>query len=181
VAESSQSYPPAFLDAVAAVLHIEGGYVCNPADPGGETKFGISKRSYPNVDIKNLTPEAATAIYFADFWQKFALSDLPPEIAAKVFNVGVDIYIPPAIVCLQRACRACGGPPLDETGIIDANTKAVVAGTIERQFGVGPGAGEIVLMAALRSELAAHYRLVAANQGKRDQAFLKGWLGRAYA
>jgi hypothetical protein len=36
------------------------------------------------------------------------------------------------------------------------------------------------LMSAMRSEFAAHYRLVAAKQN-RDQVFLKGWLNRAYA
>lgn len=54
--------------AIALVLKHEGGYIDDPADPGGETKYGISKRSYPDLDIKNLTPEEATAIYQRDFW-----------------------------------------------------------------------------------------------------------------
>ena len=45
----------------------EGGYVYDKKDPGGETKFGISKRSYPNVDIKNLSLEGAKAIYRKDY------------------------------------------------------------------------------------------------------------------
>ena len=55
--------------AIPIVLENEGGYVNDPADPGGETKYGISKRSYPALDIKNLTVEQATAIYLRDFWQ----------------------------------------------------------------------------------------------------------------
>ena len=50
------------------VLRHEGGYVWNPNDPGGETNFGISKKSYPNIDIKNLTKEGATEIYRTDYW-----------------------------------------------------------------------------------------------------------------
>ena len=46
--QSTQNYPPAFERAVARVLSDEGGYVDNPADPGGETNFGISKREYPD-------------------------------------------------------------------------------------------------------------------------------------
>ena len=46
----------------------EGGYVNDPADPGGETKFGISKRAYPQLDIKSLTLDQAKAIYRRDYW-----------------------------------------------------------------------------------------------------------------
>lgn len=101
-------YPQSFLDSVELVLAAEGGYVNNPSDPGGETKFGISKRSYPKLDIANLTRDDAIALYFTDFWEKFRIGLLPAQIAAKVFNIGVDIYPMPAIICLQRACRACG-------------------------------------------------------------------------
>jgi lysozyme family protein len=66
MAEAVQKYEPVFLEAVAHLLHDEGGYVDNPADPGGETNFGISKQSYPDVDIKNLTAEQATEIYYRD-------------------------------------------------------------------------------------------------------------------
>ena len=51
-------------------LQEEGGYVNNPADPGGMTKYGISKRSYPNLDIANLTIDQAKAIYERDFWNQ---------------------------------------------------------------------------------------------------------------
>lgn len=59
----------AFFDkAIPTILRNEGGYVNNPTDPGGETNFGISKRSFPDVDIKNLTQEKAVAIYRSSFW-----------------------------------------------------------------------------------------------------------------
>ncbi|MBI5843910.1 MAG: hypothetical protein HZB23_04475 [Deltaproteobacteria bacterium] len=45
----------------------EGGYVNDPADPGGETRFGISRRAYPNEDIKALTRERAAEIYYRDY------------------------------------------------------------------------------------------------------------------
>lgn len=52
------------------ILRNEGGYVNDKADKGGETKFGISKRSYPNVDIKNLTIDDARKIYLKDYFAK---------------------------------------------------------------------------------------------------------------
>jgi lysozyme family protein len=171
VAESSQKYPAAFLESVELVLVAEGGYVNNPSDAGGETKFGISRRSYPKLDIANLTRDDAVAIYFRDFWLRFGLDRLPEKIAAKVFNIGVDIYVIPAVICLQRACRACG-VVIAETGLVDGSTQHAV-----EQLTL---ANEPALMAALRSELAAHYRLVAQNNS-RDKSFIKGWLNRAYS
>jgi len=56
-----------------SVLREEGGYVANPADPGGETNFGISKRAYPDEDIKNLTVERAKELYRRDYWTPMGL------------------------------------------------------------------------------------------------------------
>ena len=46
-----------FDEIIEVVLHHEGGYVNDPDDPGGETNFGIAKRSHPDVDIANLTKD----------------------------------------------------------------------------------------------------------------------------
>lgn len=60
-----------FFDrAFQIVVGEEGGYVNNPKDPGGETKYGISKRAYPNEDIKNLTLDRAKELYKRDYWDK---------------------------------------------------------------------------------------------------------------
>ena len=48
-----------FKDAVDLVLLHEGGYVHDPKDKGGETNYGISKRAFPNEDIKALTRDLA--------------------------------------------------------------------------------------------------------------------------
>ena len=40
----------------------EGKISKNENDPGGITKYGISKRAYPHLDIENLTPEQAKEI-----------------------------------------------------------------------------------------------------------------------
>lgn len=59
------------LDRVLPILlHLEGGYVNDPADPGGETRYGISKRAYPLEDIRALTPERAGALYRRDYWER---------------------------------------------------------------------------------------------------------------
>jgi hypothetical protein len=57
-----------FSVAVGFVLKHEGGYVNDPDDPGGETKFGIAKRYHPDVDIKALDERAAADIYLNEYW-----------------------------------------------------------------------------------------------------------------
>ena len=90
-----------FDTAFSRLIDSEGGYVNNPADPGGETKFGISKHSYPDVDIANLTLDGAKAIYLRDFWSP--LGDAHPAIKFQAFDFAVNSGIGTAIRKLQLA------------------------------------------------------------------------------
>ena len=72
------------------ILHHEGGYVNHPKDPGGETNFGISKRSYPDLDIANLTVEDAVNIYKRDYWDKVKCDSLPTTLAFCLFDFSVN-------------------------------------------------------------------------------------------
>jgi len=92
-----------FDTAFDRLIAHEGGYVNNPADPGGETNWGISKRSYPDVDIKNLTRDQAKAIYRRDFWEP--LGDAHPAIKFQVFDFAVNSGIQTAIRKLQAAIK----------------------------------------------------------------------------
>jgi lysozyme family protein len=90
-----------FDEAFNRLIDSEGGYVNNPNDPGGETRFGISKRSYPDVDIKNLTQNQAASIYLRDFWNP--LGDADPAVKFQVFDFAVNSGIQTAIRKLQSA------------------------------------------------------------------------------
>lgn len=57
-----------FLNCIPFIHEREGGYVNHPADPGGETNYGISKRAFPELDIKALTKEEANVIYYQRYW-----------------------------------------------------------------------------------------------------------------
>jgi lysozyme family protein len=92
-----------FATAIERVLKIEGGYVNDPNDPGGETNFGISKRSYPDVDIKALTRQQAIDIYRRDFWDKVSGADLYPSVAYQTLDFAVNSGPGTAIRYLQRA------------------------------------------------------------------------------
>lgn len=79
----------------------EGGYVNNKNDPGLETNWGISKRSYPNFDIARLTKEQAKTVYRRDFWDP--LGDADPAIKFQVFDFAVNSGIQTAVRKLQAA------------------------------------------------------------------------------
>lgn len=73
---------PEFERTWPLIKRFEGGYVNHPNDPGGETKYGISKRSYPTRDIKNLTEEDAKAIYWRDYWVAGGCDKMPWPLCA---------------------------------------------------------------------------------------------------
>lgn len=73
------------------LLQHEGGYVNDPDDLGGETKYGITKRRYPNLDIKNLTRDHAIAIYKRDFYNPMGIDSIPDtKLAFNYFDMGVN-------------------------------------------------------------------------------------------
>ncbi len=88
------------------VMGHEGGYVNHPMDPGGETNWGISKRSYPQVNIRALTRAEAKEIYRRDFWQAIHADEMPGGVAFQAFEFAVNSGIGTAIRKLQRAVGA---------------------------------------------------------------------------
>ena len=92
-----------FKEIIEKVLEHEGGYVNDPKDLGGETKYGITKRFYPDVDIKNLTIEQATEIYKKDYWDKNRVESLPQNLWHIYFDMCVNMGKRTAVKVLQRA------------------------------------------------------------------------------
>jgi lysozyme family protein len=83
-----------FEEAFKEVINIEKGYVNSIYDRGGETKFGISKKTYPHLDIEKLTFEEAKNIYFYDFWncELLTLSNIKDKnIAIELFDTSVNM------------------------------------------------------------------------------------------
>jgi lysozyme family protein len=161
-------YSDKFLKAFDYMLKHEGGYVNDSADPGGETRYGISKRSYPNLNIKDLTLDQAREIYHRDFWTKAKCESINDEnIATKFFDLAVNMGINQAVKLIQRALRAAGTQVVED-GVIGPITLAAIN-----------KADPTDLLAALKSEAAGYYRLIAqANPSQKK--FLDGWLNRAY-
>lgn len=94
-----------FLFAIHYLLDIEGGYGSDPDDHGGETKFGISKRAHPDVDIPNLIREGAIEIYLVRYWKEFNCHKLPPAFALALFGAVVNHKGRTAVRLLQHTLR----------------------------------------------------------------------------
>ncbi len=114
-----------FDQAFDRLISNEGGYVNNPADPGGETNWGISKRSYPHVDIKNLTRELARQIYLADFWRRGQMDQYDQAIAFQVFDIAVNSGIETAVRLLQRAAGVADDGHIGPVTVAAIKTKSV--------------------------------------------------------
>ena len=84
------------------IIKIEKGYVDLPDDPGDETKYGISKNAYPDLDIKRLTVADARAIYEHDYWNKCHADELPYPVDIAVFDMSVNSHPKAAIKILQK-------------------------------------------------------------------------------
>lgn len=118
----------AFLTAINRVLKSEGGYVNNPRDPGGETQWGISKRSYPNVDIKALTRADAVTIYHVDFWNRIHADELPEDITFQALDFAVNSGIETAVRKLQVAAGVADDGhwgPITRAAVQSANKYAL--------------------------------------------------------
>lgn len=148
---------PRFIIFMPFILEWEGGYDNDPDDPGGETKYGIDKRSHPNVDIKNLTVTQAKEIYWNSYWLPIAGDQWPTNSGEVAFNIAVNAGKSRAIKWAQEIV----GVKAD--GVLGPKTFSGIA-----QFSGN-------LAEALLDRTEAHYRSIARG---RLAKFLCGWLNR---
>ena len=107
----------------------EGGYVNNPKDPGGETNWGISKRSYPDLDIKGLTRNDAKEIYRSDFWNRIHGDEMYDGVAFQVLDFAINSGIETAVRKLQAAIGAADDGhwgPISSTAIAAMSESDVI-------------------------------------------------------
>lgn len=114
-----------FDKAFEIIIGHEGGYVHDYRDPGGETKFGVSKRAYPAEDIKNLTLDRAKVLYKRDYWDALEAEMLPVSARLMVFDCAVNCGVGAAKKLLQRAAGT------KDDGIIGPATRRAIDTTVD--------------------------------------------------
>lgn len=132
-----------FDKAFERLIGHEGGYVHHPQDPGGETNFGITKRSYPAEDIRGMTLERAKAIYLRDFWDRAGCGYVPDAARFDLFDMAVNSGVKPAIMAMQRAIGA------DPDGVIGPKTLLLLDNTDPLRFRMRFNGYRLQLMSSL--------------------------------
>ena len=144
------------------LMKYEGGYVNDPDDPGGETKFGISKRAYPDEDIANMSEARAMQIYYEDYYKKVNADKLPERIAWQVFDFGVNAGVARSTRMIQRLVGAYPDGKIGPTTIALVNR-------YKGEFSL-----HILFMSAR-----IRYYLDLTEKNIRNMKYLRGWLLRA--
>ena len=78
-----------FNKCIEIVLKFEGGLSDHVEDRGGLTKYGISQKAYPEIDIKNLTLEKAKEIYYKDYWLKIGCHRIQWPLNLLLLDFGI--------------------------------------------------------------------------------------------
>jgi len=146
--------------AMEWILKIEDGYVDDPTDRGGETKFGISKNAYPDIDIANLTIEEATELYRVDYWDAYRCNEMAPVPGILLFDAVVQHNPRVAVKLLQTAI----GVAID--GVIGPMTVASTHRRDARQ----------IMLDFIRERAVFYHNIVASNSSQAK--FLPNWYRR---
>lgn len=126
----------AFDKAVTFVLSVEGNYSNDPADPGGETKYGISKASFPDIDIKNLTRDQAIEIYRTQFWNRCNCDMIPAQLGMVLFDSAINQGPSTAIRMLQKSLNVTADGVMGPSTIaacLNADVRQVLPDFIARR------------------------------------------------
>jgi len=163
-----------FDKAFKVVIGIEGGYVNNQYDRGGETKYGISKRAYPNLDIKNLTLEDAKRVYYRDYWIASGIEYIDDyKIQLELFDTAVNMGTYKAKTILQEALNLLNR---NERNFKDL----IVDGQIGRiTISAYNKVNKEILLKVLNGLQFMNYVRIVEND-KSQEIFMNGWMRRVY-
>lgn len=114
-----------FLIYIDRILAHEGGYVNHPRDIGGETNWGITKRTAQangfQGDMRFLSREQAIEIYRKAFWEAYQCDKLPSALAFQYFDACINNGYGNAAKMLQRACGVVADGMVGERTLEAAN------------------------------------------------------------
>jgi lysozyme family protein len=161
-----------FKIAFKEIIGIEGGYVNDTTDRGGETKYGISKRSYPNVDIKNLTLKQAEEIYYNDYWFALKLDYINEvDIALELFDTCVNMGRWKASTMFQEALNLLNRNQISfKDLVIDGNigVKTILAyNSVDKK----------ILLKVLNGLQFCKYKEIC-EKDKTQEKYFNGWMKR---
>lgn len=136
-----------FDECLRFTLEREGGDSNDQRDPGGLTRFGISKAKHPRVDVANLTREQAVEIYRREYWEAIQGDALPDGLDLMVFEAAVNQGVSAAATAIQMALgvevdRKIGPATIDAANRADTlETLVMVAAYRAKRYALNPNVG----------------------------------------
>jgi lysozyme family protein len=167
----------------------EGGYTDDPNDDGnwtggkkgvGElkgTKFGISAKTYPDLDIKNLTVPEAKSVYLFDWWEPNRYGEIAAQvIATKVFDLAINMGGPDHLRKPPDASRAniilqVAAWKLGQKIVVDGEIGSKTIAAVNVVYPAD-------LLTNIREGAVQYYTDLAARRPEK-KCYLNNWLRRA--
>lgn len=170
-------------ELIDGVIGREGAYANHPADRGGATRWGITEavaRAHGyRGDMRGFPREDAAATYKRAYWTRPGLdrvAEVAPEVAAELFDTGVNMGPAVAVGFLQRALNALNRGANDYPDVRgDGQVGEATITALDAFLGCRKPNGEAVLLKALEALQGERY-LDLAERRPANEAFLYGWL-----
>ena len=177
-----------FLRAINSLLGVEGGFVDNPNDPGGATKWGITesvaRRNGYRGDMRDLSRDQAIEIYFSEYWKKPGIHTIKNgKIAGEIFEFGVNSGMHTAIKVLQRAYNVLNKNDfLVEDGVLGPKTASKInnykyykslysiMNVLQGMYYIGLAEGDKMLVENIK-----HHKQA---PGTKYKTFIRGWIDK---
>ena len=159
-----------FSQVVPLILELEGTTVSdNSMDYGGKTKYGISKKQFPSIDIDNLTIDSAMKLFEKEYWLRYRLSEIHDQnIANQIFLLLINMNPLNAGKIVQRAINlSLHTTPCIIDGIIGTDTLTALN-----------SASSVLLSAMMRIESCRYYLMLVDND-ESQRIYFRGWIRRA--
>lgn len=172
-----------FDTCVERVLGVEGSYVNDPNDSGGETNWGITvavARAFGYTGaMQMMTRDQAKAVYRRRYWDSLCLDDIyviAPAIAHELFDTAVNRGVETAGKYLQRCLNVLNkGGTLYGDVSVDGRIGPMTVAALREYLSARGKQGEVVMLRALNALQGADYIFLAEARPK-DEAFVYGWL-----
>lgn len=173
-----------FAESIKTILHHEGGWVCDPNDPGGETNYGVStliiqrekltprdlgidRDVFARGCLKEMTEEGARKVYRDFFWLRYGYGDIEnQDVATKVFDAAVNMGPTWGHRLAQYALIECGYP-VNPDGVMGPKTISALNSVDPQQW-----------LKSMVAQMEQRYRLIVAGR-PQSAKFLSTWLRRA--
>jgi lysozyme family protein len=173
----------AFTDSFNRVIGIEGRYSNNPKDSGGETMWGITKRTalahgYTGP-MRTMPVEVAREIYKRGWWDEMrmdAIAPLMPRLAEELFDSAVNVGVTRSSSWLQAALNGLNiGGALYPDLAVDGHIGNVTLTALRSLYQHRGGKAEIAVRRLCDCQQGAYY-LWLTQQREKDEEFLFGWV-----